>query len=682
MKPQIQSVFCDEETQLYYKILAHAETPDFVWAVTAKLDSSQCSMPRELDCKIFESLIVVPVDPFKINAMEEDLSKAEISIRDSRHDSIRPIVDSDQPFNSRFRTKIIKMLSAKFKISKGTIYRNLRTLWLRGPEKNALLPSYSNCGGKGKLKVYKADKIYSERKKGGRPITIISEVDRLKIAQGFRKYYSGVPHNTLKAARIAFLAEANYRDNENKPTYSQFVYWGRKLNDEKDILSNRVGKIIFNKDERFLLGDVRDKVFGPGSVCMIDSTKDPVNVLNRLRTKHIGRFTLYFAVDVASGAYVGVYITPENPSYLVSCGCLVNIVEDKKSFCEKYGIEYRPEDWPFDHLPQSLIADRAELISYFSDSLVNNLHIGIANPHSYGAEYKSLVEKSFDRYEKNLVGLLSGNGLIESYKSPRITNESPLDACLNLYDVYQLAIREMIHHNRNTWIENHPYAPELQASNLNCTPINLWNYGVINGLGCIRKRSKEFVWLNCLPRKVATLSRSGIYFKKKYWVGSTDDANKTLEKLYFSGVKRVNIAFNQNYFEQTFMFDKSRFIHLVPKVYTSIDDFFNLDSHNQQVASQKRIHNETVVNDEIKKYRANKETISTAKTLKADAVSYKDVKNNKTVEVEIHRETAYDSFTENIDLKDSTNKRHPVKTPKSAFPSFTKKLKKILTNKK
>jgi hypothetical protein len=60
---------------------------------------------------------------------------------------------------------------------------------------------------------------------------------------------------------------------------------------------------------------------------------------------------------------VGFYIGFHNPSYVVAMQAIVNACSDKVSLCKLLGINIQPEQWPTIGLPDTILADRGEMMS-------------------------------------------------------------------------------------------------------------------------------------------------------------------------------------------------------------------------------------------------------------------------------------------------------------------------------
>ncbi len=75
----------------------------------------------------------------------------------------------------------------------------------------------------------------------------------------------------------------------------------------------------------------------------------------------------------------GLYVGMENSSFNTAIQCLSVAIQDKVTFCQSYGLQIQPEDWPIYGLPGAILADRGELIGYQIELLEKNFSVRIEN---------------------------------------------------------------------------------------------------------------------------------------------------------------------------------------------------------------------------------------------------------------------------------------------------------------
>lgn len=317
--------------------------------------------------------------------LSSDYEQKHFEIRDNAWLIIKDIVNREpEIFDKKYRSEEIKRVCEQHSVTYKTVRKYLYKYWSRGKTVNALLPDYINSGAKGKERS-------NGEKKRGRPSKYgieginINQFTKQIFRVALNKYYLTSKQNSLtdayKFMLKEFYAENIYfengvervilKDENSIPTIGQFKYWYQKEYDAPDILKARVGEKRFNKDHRAVLGTSLSEVFGPGSRYQIDATVGDVYLVSEVnRNWIIGRPVIYIVVDVFSRMIVGMYIGLEGPSWLGATMAIKNVVTDKKAFCAEYGIEIEEEQWPCNHLPEILLADKGEFEGYNVDRLV------------------------------------------------------------------------------------------------------------------------------------------------------------------------------------------------------------------------------------------------------------------------------------------------------------------------
>jgi hypothetical protein len=90
----------------------------------------------------------------------------------------------------------------------------------------------------------------------------------------------------------------------------------------------------------------------------------------------------------------GLYVGMENSSFNTAIQCLSVAIKDKVTFCQSYGLQIQPEDWPIYGLPNAILADRGELIGYQIELLEKNFSVRIENAPPYRSDAKGIVERA------------------------------------------------------------------------------------------------------------------------------------------------------------------------------------------------------------------------------------------------------------------------------------------------
>ena len=391
--------------------------------------------------------------------------------------------------------------------------------------KNALLPNYYLCGGRGKEKSSGTLKRGKPSKFDDMGLNVDENIKKI-FKKAINKFYYNYAQNTLKTTYNLMINEyftykkINLKGKEEIiikdriPTLAQFRYWFNKERNIKKEVSNRYGNRVYQQKYRPILGTVRDNVYGPGQRYQVDSTVADVYLISQFDEKIIGRPNIYFVIDTFSSSIVGVNVTLDNPSWSSASNALINAMSDKVEFCKEFGIEIEEKQWPMKYVPNEILADRgSEWLSNSSESLLG-LGIAISNTSSYRAELKSIVEQSFRLLNLKTKSLVPGS--INQDFQQRGAKNYILDAKLNIKDFTKIVIKCILNHN-NKLLNSYNKDIEMLKDEVLPVPNELWNWGVKNITGASRIINKEELELNLLPRANATVTERGIRFKGIYY---------------------------------------------------------------------------------------------------------------------------------------------------------------------
>lgn len=234
----------------------------------------------------------------------------------------------------------------------------------------------------------------------------------------------------------------------------------------------------------------------------------------------------------------GLYVGVDHASYRTSTMAILNIVEDKKEMCSKYGINIAEKAWPKSLLPGVLEADRAELEGVNIEAITEQLGITIEIKPPYRADLKGIVERFFNTINKKIKMLVPGGVDIEKIK--RGDRDYRLDAVLNLTEIRKIVLYIVIEHN-NTVIEKYIPEKDLIYDSIELTPSKIWNWGLKNSGAMMTERDYNYIKYCLLPRKKVVISKKGIHFMKGFY--RLDDM-EVFDKLLGEGIKRVTLRYD------------------------------------------------------------------------------------------------------------------------------------------
>ena len=507
---------------------------------------------------------IKPYDPFAPALRSDDeLKSTHIQVRDRAWLAIEDIAENEPDiYDSDVRGRLVKRAASRVKTGVKSIYRYLRSYWRGGKRKNALLPDYGNCGGRGK------NKTCNEEVKRGRPRTIqttsedigmnITETDKALIRIAANEYYCKDDEKPVRKCYDQMIGEhynRGYETNrdgkkipivppvEERMTYGQFKYWLHKFLDIKKSIIARKGRRKFNLRHREVLKNSTSDAFGPGSIFQIDATIADAYLVSSLdRKKIIGRPVLYFVMDVFSRMIVGIYIGLSGPNYMGAAMALQNAASSKVEFCRRYGITIEEEEWPVASLPEYLVADRAELLSNHADQLVNGFGVEILNTPSWRADFKGILEQQFNRANVEVIHWSPGAVFKDSVE--RGADDPRLNAKLTIDEFTKIIIYMALNHNQTHYFNDYPLLPEMLADGVSPVPVDLWEWGLANRMGFLRSYTQQELLKNLLPSATASVTYQGIQFKGMYYTCKVaeDEAWFTLARK--SGNVRVRVSYD------------------------------------------------------------------------------------------------------------------------------------------
>jgi hypothetical protein len=691
------------------RVIEIQETYVYIVDIDAYTSMPKRTLYATLVTEIEQKVLLVIADPFARVISDADLTEVQIQ---KREEDWRTIQQFCIPYMEKFlqkrgRETKIKAIAEQLKVTPTKVKKLLSRYWQRGMSKNALLPDYSNSGGRGKSKKTTKEKV-------GRPrrVTVsgeyqtginITEEVKLQFEHSIKKYYrktnnyslNDVYHFILRdfySDRYKEDGEVKYRiwETNRIPSYNQFYYWFKKLEDPKKDIQFRKSAKEFELKYRPLVSNSKSETNGPGTRFQIDATIADIYLVSSLDVNRIiGRPVIYAVMDVYSRIITGLYVGLEGPSWLGAMMALDNMVADKVKFCKQYNIDIEEEQWPTHHLPAIIIADRGEFEGYSVENLINNLNIKIENTTAYRGDLKGIVERKF----RTLNGKVKQKapGAIQKEYRERGDRDYRLDATLNLKEFTAIIITLVLHHNHKI-IEKYPMEKEMIVDSIVPTPINLWNWGIKNRKGRLRTVERNILRLNVLPRGNATISRAGIKFKNLFY-----GSRQALEEQWYLKLKNksIEIVYDPRNVEKIYIphDDGISFetCSLLEPSFQYKHDFLEEIIFQQQLRSeleeiersrqvQLTINTDAMLEDIINKAKKKKKQSQHQSTSKKEKLA--SIRDNKAIEKELNRQVEqFDLESEQVEQKVSvidfaTKEKVEEETPKKSSSRLMDKLRK------
>lgn len=404
------------------------------------------------------------------------------------------------------RTYIINQIAAEKNVSKQTI-RNYLCLYL----------------------VYQNEAVFCPKQKEEKELT----EDEKNMRWGLNKFYYNQHKNSLSTAYTMML-RAKYCDKNGvilpeHPSINQFRYFEKKYRKRQNYYISRNGLKDYQKNHRPLLGDGIQEFAPHVGVGMLDATVCDIYLVND-SGELIGRPILTACIDAFSGLCCGYSLSWEGGTYSLR-GLMLNVIEDKKEHCKKFGIQIQKEDWDCDKIPATLVTDMGSEYVSSTFEQIAELGVTLVNLPAYRPELKGSVEKFFDLIQGYFKPILKRKGIIEPDFKQRGSHDYRKDACLTLYQFEQILLRCILFYNSKRIIENYPYTESMIQERVLPTSCSIWNYGLKQASADLLDITSEELILTLLPRTEGRFTRQGLKangmryrhnnYTEKYLAGGT-----------------------------------------------------------------------------------------------------------------------------------------------------------------
>lgn len=408
--------------------------------------------------------------------------------------------------DTKQRTYIINQIAAEKNVSKQTI-RNYLCLYL----------------------VYQNEAVFCPKQKEEKELT----EDEKNMRWGLNKFYYNQHKNSLSTAYTMML-RAKYCDESGRvlpehPSINQFRYFEKKYRKRQNYYISRNGLKDYQKNHRPLLGDGIQEFAPHVGVGMLDATVCDIYLVNDAG-ELIGRPILTACIDAYSGLCCGYSLTWEGGTYSLR-GLMLNVIEDKKEHCKKFGIQIQKEDWDCDKIPATLVTDMGSEYVSSTFEQIAELGVTLVNLPAYRPELKGSVEKFFDLIQGYFKPILKRKGIIEPDFKQRGSHDYRKDACLTLYQFEQILLRCILFYNSKRIIENYPYTESMIQEQVLPTSCSIWNYGLKQASADLLDITSEELILTLLPRTEGRFTRQGLKvngmryrhnnYTEKYLAGGT-----------------------------------------------------------------------------------------------------------------------------------------------------------------
>jgi len=596
---------------------------------------------------------------------EEELNELERQKRDQAWEIITffksKLSDDEEMFVSKYRQKAMKETMEFFNVS----YNGLKNILIRylkgGQTKYSLLPNYFRCGARGKERKIGDKKRGRPRKKGENEGINIDENIKKVFNVGLNRYYYNERNNSLKMTYELILKDFFTEEvvNENGvkipllsnslPSYHQFLYWYRKMNDEKKEIISKRGTRIYQQNYRSIIGTSTEDTW------QIDSTQCDFYLVSSMEGKRdliVGRPTLHLVICAYTRCIMGMSISYESlNSYSGEMIALANSMTSKKEFCEKYGITIEDSEWPY-AVPTKILADRGALNGKQIENAITNLGITIQQTPPYHADYKGIIEQAFNQINLKVKPFVDGVVVNGSRAKERGQQDYRLKATLTIEEFTKVIIKYILFYNNHHVLTDYVLDESMLEMGVQKIPNEIWKHYKNHSKGQLRILPEEVIRTYLLQSDTALITPKGLSYRKLLFAGEYALRNSLFQKARIGGNFRVNICYNPMDLSEVYMFDENGSLHnftllehLTSYSNMGIDEIEVLkkleqetDSKNQEKELQEKMKLYAEIEDIVKEAREKTETEKDYSKSKSQRI--KGIKENQKNERLFQREKA------------------------------------------
>lgn len=541
--------------QSCYRILWLEPSPGASYWI--RLDNNE-NVPRSFDFEdladgLSDGRAEYAVDTWAPSLSAGAPSAKAIQTRDRLWGSIREAAQCEPDvYEPSLRAELLRKAEQDSGIKMQNLYKVLGRYWKRGKVPDALLPDFRNCG-KSRDPYSGSGRRNGRPKQEGAPGKKLTRDDLQCFLAAVQKYYLDGKKVTLSDTYGFMLTDSYSVHREGQepelfpadeiPSFPQFRYWYYRNRDILKEVREREGERSYQLNNRAVTGRTEEVLRGPGSAGQIDATiADVFLVRQNDRSAIVGRPTLYFVKDAATRMIMGMHVTLDPPSWRSAAMAIMNTAEDKVKYCRSFGIEISPEEWPCQHLPGTILADRGEMEGSIADCLVMELGVTIENAPPYRGDLKGIIEKNFHLIDLAMTDLLPGK--VKKDFGQRCTQDYRLDARLDIRQFTAIVIRCVLFYNNSHYMEYFERTPKMKQMGVLPVPREIWNFGIRYQVGVPRWVEPEKVRFSLLPKDHASITEHGISFRGMYYTCSTAVSEHWYEQARTAGVRMVTAAYD------------------------------------------------------------------------------------------------------------------------------------------
>jgi hypothetical protein len=496
---------------------------------------------------------VLAADPYLILVSQELLPPKHLQLRARAWDIIEALVAQEPAiYEGRQRGQLIAHATARHGVSHPTIYRYLRRYWQRGQTPNALLPDYSNSGGRGKVRQSSAGVKRGRPRKNGTDAGAGLNADE-DIRRTFRVATARYAASSAKFSRLGayqqmladFFVERRIDAESGRvqaaasaglaqelPTFGQFNYWLDHDDDRPPEVARRQPAVPLAASAMPQALQPAPLVMPPGrpgASFYLDAVRAEVQLVSRAdRQQAIGRPLVYVVTDAFSRMVCGVYIGMGEAQWPHAMLALANCGADKQRYSQQHGRHIEAEQWPCRHLPETLFANAALTLGWNGDALLNNFNLRCVAVEEGPDDWRAVLEKRFRLLAPSMAGA-----------------PCRLDGVMDLDQFTRIVIDCVLYYNNR----------QALAHADGATPRRLWDWGVENRGGGLKIYPEHLIRCSLMPVTQASISADGIALYDSWYSCARAINERWFERARLRGQWQVRVAYDPSNMDTVYLLD-------------------------------------------------------------------------------------------------------------------------------
>jgi len=456
--------------------------------------------------------------------------------RDDRYASILPILtggygETPRPFiavinDPRLGSMISKRAKETGK-SRSSIYHVLHLYWRAGNQKNGLFPNFDKCGLPGvektqKIKVGRQSRLFKARLATSTGFTVNSPEDKRKLEWGYRL----IKHNVTAHMAYLLTCSVHWADRvtvddgtldiqlwqpERRPTFNQFLYWGKKSNGGRSFAEAVLGKLKWERHSAARGGSLQDQVAAAGQVVAFDSTSTDVYLTSYMsRLRKLPPMTRLVLKDTRTELILGFYCGWQPPSPASALMAVLHAATSHAAYCQRYGVTITEDEWPA-LLPKTILTDNGEFKGSTPTEAERQFGFSIDYTPTNSGDRKGAIESQHRSDHKQLDHKLPGSTMGRARK--RGEDHAASNALWNYYEYIRELIWAVLEHNNQEVPDLAPIEMLREVPAIKPTRLNIFHWLRRHGMVVETIVDPDALRAFTLPKVDAVIRKNGLYLE-------------------------------------------------------------------------------------------------------------------------------------------------------------------------